>query len=177
MNFKGIKSVETLIKMSNLAPLDQNYEIEDGFLSNPGDLLAFMIKPEVKRLIELSSILSRKVKESQVLLSGLMTEESDKFNGYSEKLKEDPDFKQKDDVMNSSITEVINNIVENVTRLNEFYESRSKMSNHGHSKTLCKECNTVIAQCRCNDPNKEIKYEVCDKCKNKNDKEGHNENQ
>lgn len=37
--------------------------------------------------------------------------------------------------------------------------------NGGHFVIKCKECGAVIAQCRCPDPNKPVKYEVCEKCK------------
>jgi len=35
----------------------------------------------------------------------------------------------------------------------------------GHYKILCRKCGKTIAQCRCSDPNKQIKYSICDKCK------------
>jgi len=124
MSFIGLKNIENLLKKANLSSLDENYEIKEEFLSNPGDLLAFLIKPEVKTLINDVTLLNRKIKEAKVVLSGLMTEESDKFINYSNKLKEEPDFKQKDDVMNESIIEAINIILENTMKLNEFYESR-----------------------------------------------------
>lgn len=124
MSFIGLKNIENLLKKANLSSLDENYEIKEEFLSNPGDLLAFLIKPEVKTLITDVTLLDRKIKEAKVVLSGLMTEESDKFINYSNKLKEEPDFKQKDDVMNEAIIESINIILENAMKLNEFYESR-----------------------------------------------------
>jgi len=36
---------------------------------------------------------------------------------------------------------------------------------HGHKKTLCIECGTVIGQCRCMAEDKTITYEICNKCK------------
>lgn len=35
----------------------------------------------------------------------------------------------------------------------------------GHFKLICKECQTVISQCRCPAPDKEIRYSICDTCK------------
>ncbi len=34
----------------------------------------------------------------------------------------------------------------------------------GHFIMRCKECDTVISQCRCMDCNKEIRYGICAKC-------------
>ena len=39
-----------------------------------------------------------------------------------------------------------------------------------HFKTICKECDSVISQCRCQSPDKEAKYDmcsICEKCKKK----------
>ncbi len=35
----------------------------------------------------------------------------------------------------------------------------------GHFITRCKECDTVINQCRCFDHSKELRYDICDNCK------------
>ena len=34
-----------------------------------------------------------------------------------------------------------------------------------HHKTICKECEAVIEQCRCPSKDKTIIYETCDQCK------------
>ena len=36
---------------------------------------------------------------------------------------------------------------------------------HGHQRVLCKECDTVITQCRCMSRDKITEYSTCDKCK------------
>ena len=36
---------------------------------------------------------------------------------------------------------------------------------HLHFKVLCRECRTLIAQCRCFDLSKIIRYELCENCK------------
>ena len=37
-----------------------------------------------------------------------------------------------------------------------------------HFIEKCKECGITISQCRCPDPNKEVRYSVCTTCANKN---------
>lgn len=36
-----------------------------------------------------------------------------------------------------------------------------------HYKVVCKQCETIMSQCRCPDPNKKVYYEICEKCKSK----------
>ncbi len=36
---------------------------------------------------------------------------------------------------------------------------------HGHYIELCRECGTVISQCRCMNPTKETRYGICDACR------------
>ena len=36
-----------------------------------------------------------------------------------------------------------------------------------HFMTKCSKCDAIITQCRCPDPNKTIKYEICSSCKDK----------
>jgi hypothetical protein len=37
-----------------------------------------------------------------------------------------------------------------------------------HYITYCKECNMIIGQCRCPSKDKEIRWDICDYCKPKN---------
>lgn len=41
-----------------------------------------------------------------------------------------------------------------------------------HFIKYCKECNKVIAQCRCPKENKEIQYGICSECKAKKESNG-----
>jgi hypothetical protein len=43
-----------------------------------------------------------------------------------------------------------------------------------HFKIICKNCNNIIAQCRCMSSNKIIKYDLCEECKKKGIIEGEN---
>lgn len=36
---------------------------------------------------------------------------------------------------------------------------------HGHSRTVCKECDKIISQCRCMSKDKTTTYDTCDACK------------
>lgn len=36
-----------------------------------------------------------------------------------------------------------------------------------HHITRCKNCNTIISQCRCMSPNKTVHYGICNACKEK----------
>jgi hypothetical protein len=37
-----------------------------------------------------------------------------------------------------------------------------------HFIVKCKNCGSIISQCRCMDLNKTVRYSTCDKCANKN---------
>ena len=39
----------------------------------------------------------------------------------------------------------------------------------GHFITYCSQCNEIISQCRCMDCSKDVRFEVCDRCKEKNE--------
>lgn len=34
-----------------------------------------------------------------------------------------------------------------------------------HFRVVCPQCDRVIAQCRCMDPNKSVRLELCDECR------------
>ena len=41
----------------------------------------------------------------------------------------------------------------------------------GHTKTVCKDCTTLISQCKCPSPVKQVVYGLCPKCTRKRAKE------
>lgn len=47
------------------------------------------------------------------------------------------------------------------------------MNDHGHFICYCSKCEKVISQCRCMSKDKEVRYEVCDDCKEKKAKNQH----
>ena len=58
----------------------------------------------------------------------------------------------------------------------EFYNSvknddyLSEVDND-HYKVICEKCEKIIKQCRCNEDNKKVTYEICEKCKDHGHKE------